>query len=362
MRILFDGFWWGRGPVSNRHLMISMVQTWSDLFPDDEIVVAVRRKDRDRLVGLPSGVTLVETTLTPHGISTMVELPFIARRARADLIFTHNFTPLFSPSVVFIHDLLFVTNPEWFTAKERLYFGLMTLTARRARAIVTSSQSEADRINTVLSRGPRATAIGLGLGDRLATLESRPAALASTDHFLLTVGRLNVRKNLAFACRAAVRSGAISPRFPLVIAGSVHGRTEDWPKEVLEAIQDGSVVLTGYVSDGELAWLYAQCRAFLFLSRGEGFGLPPLEALHAGAEIIASNIPVMREILDEHATFVEVTDSERLEREIARVVSTAPSAQERAAGIAWASGFTWERTIRLLRQTAVGASRSQGST
>ncbi|MFW1401537.1 glycosyltransferase, partial [Vibrio parahaemolyticus] len=54
--------------------------------------------------------------------------------------------------------------------------------------------------------------------------------------------------------------------------------------------------LPGYVSDGELAWLYGNCRAFLFFSRGEGFGLPPLEALLAGAEVVASDIPVMREI------------------------------------------------------------------
>ncbi|MCQ3029013.1 glycosyltransferase, partial [Pseudomonas tremae] len=135
----------------------------------------------------------------------------------------------------------------------------------------------------------------------MAIEESRPASLASIDDFLLTVGRLNVRKNLAFTCLAAIRSGAISASFPLVIAGSVHGRSEDWPPEVQRAIADGAIILPGYVADEELAWLYGHCRAFLFFSRGEGFGLPPLEALRAGGEVLASDIPVMREILGEHA-------------------------------------------------------------
>lgn len=360
MRILFDAFWWYRGPVSNRHLMISMIRTWADLYPDDEIVLAVREKYRSQLKDLPSGARVVSTRLAPQGISAILELPLLARRTRADVIFTHNFTPLWHRSVVFIHDVLFLTNPEWFTRKERAYFALMPLTARRARAIVTSSSSEAGRIKRQLKPRTAVTAVGLGLGQRLEGEASRPAALSGVDDFLLTVGRLNVRKNLAFTCLSAVQSGAISPDFPLVVAGSSHGRAEDWPDEVRRAIDQRSIIVTGYVTDDELAWLYSSCRAFLFLSRGEGFGLPPLEAMQAGAEVIAADIPVMREILGEHAAFVGVRDSSALQREIKRVVSTPQSADERDARISWASRFTWERTINALREVTARAAGRGG--
>lgn len=354
MRVLFDAFWWHKGPVSNRHLMISMIQKWAAFYPEDELVVALRKRDRDTVDGLPSRVRRVESRLAPQGVSAMVELPVLARRVGADVIFTHNFTPLWYPSVVFLHDVLFVTNPEWFTAKERVYFSLMPLSARRAQAVVTSSESEAQRIRRTLPTRTRVTAVGLGLGERLSVQESRPAALASIDQFFLTVGRLNVRKNLAFTCQSAIRSGAISPSFPLVIAGSVHGRGEEWPEEVERAIAEGSIILPGYVSDGELAWLYGNCRAFLFFSRGEGFGLPPLEALLAGAEVVASDIPVMREILGDHATYVALDKDGDAEDKISRAAERPRSAADAARGKAWASSFTWERTLSALRSVVTG--------
>ena len=290
----------------------------------------------------------------------MVELPVLARRVGADVIITHNFTPLWHRSVVFLHDVLFVTNPEWFTAKERAYFALMPLSARRAHAVVTSSASEARRIKGVLPKSAHVTAVGLGLGERLTVPESRPAALASVDQFFLTVGRLNVRKNLAFTCLSAIRSGAISPSFPLVIAGSGHGRGEEWPEEVERAISEGSVILPGYVSDEELAWLYTHCRAFLFLSRGEGFGLPPLEALLAGAEVVASDIPVMREILGDHATYVALEENGDAESKIARIAGRSRSAEDAARGRVWASAFTWERTLAGLRSVVADVAQRQG--
>ncbi len=355
MRVLFDAFWWERGPVSNRHLMISMITEWAELYPQDEIVVALREKDRDRAEGLPARARVVTSRLSPQGVSAMLELPILARKVKADVIFAHNFTPLWHPSVVFLHDVLFITNPEWFTRKERLYFALMPLSARRARAIVTSSRSEAARIDGAIAARTPTTAVGLGLGDRLEVAESRPAVLADVDRFLLTVGRLNVRKNLAFTCQAAVRSGAVSPEFPLVIAGSVHGRTEDWPEEVRDAIDSGSIVVTGYVSDPELAWLYSHCRAFLFLSRGEGFGLPPLEAMRAGAEVIASDIPVMREILGPYASFVDTADSRELETQIRRVAAASRTDHLSTEAREWASSFSWERTIDGIRSVAASA-------
>lgn len=359
MRVLFDAFWWRKGPVSNRHLMISMVQKWAELHPEDEMVIAVRAKDRGHLDGLPTNAQLVETHLAPHGISAMAELPLLAGRVHADVIFTHNFTPLWHPAVVFLHDVLFVSNPEWFTPRERAYFSAMPLAARRARAIVTSSNSEARRIERSLP-GRRVSAVGLGLGDRLSVDQARPASLGTVTGFLLTVGRLNVRKNLAYTCHAALKSGAISPTFPLVIAGSVHGLSEDWPEEVGLAIAEGSIVLTGYVSDEELAWLYAHCRAFLFFSRGEGFGLPPLEALRAGAAVIAGDIPVMREILGDHATFADLEDPDDAPEKISRIVETNRSQSDATRGVEWASTFTWDRTISALHEIVRNAANRRG--
>src|SRR5690606_38404651 len=70
MRVLFDGFWWVRGPVSNRQVLREFIFAWTREFPDDDVVVAVRRRDHEVARSqLPATVGIVGTRLSPQGIS-----------------------------------------------------------------------------------------------------------------------------------------------------------------------------------------------------------------------------------------------------------------------------------------------------
>ncbi len=73
-------------------------------------------------------------------------------------------------------------------------------------------------------------------------------------------------------------------------------------------MESGAVRFLGFVSDAQLAWLYATSNLFVFASLDEGFGMPALEALHFGAPVLVSDIPVFREILGDHAQYVAPTD------------------------------------------------------
>ncbi|WP_226360241.1 hypothetical protein [Pseudonocardia sp. ICBG1142] len=123
-----------------------------------------------------------------------------------------NFTPILKSSAVkltYVHDLMFLEHPEWFSLVERTYFRGMNLTARFADSIVTSSESEAKRIARHVSRP--VDAVGLGLSSELT--EITPTKSVATrlglvaDSFILAVGRLNKRKNLGRAIDAARASG-----------------------------------------------------------------------------------------------------------------------------------------------------------
>lgn len=355
MRVLFDGFWWAAGPESNRQVLRDVIGAWTRTFPEDEVTVAVPRSARAiARAELPSGVSVIGTRLRPQGISAIVELPVIARRIRADATLTHNFTPAFGRSAVFIHDYMFLTSPEWFTAKERAYFALMPLSAPRARWVFTSSRTEAQRISR-LSRGREVIPVGLAVGTRLAgAAPRRPAGLPEhASGFLLCVGRLNARKNLSGTIEAALRSGRVTAESPLVIVGEPQGRSADLPAAVDEAVRAGIVRFLGHIDDGELAWLYRSASALLFFTRDEGFGLPALEGIHFGAPVVVSDIAVFREILGSRATYADPDDVDEM---AAAIRSVGP---RRAAPEEGDLGYSWEASVMAMRSAMTGPARPE---
>jgi glycosyltransferase involved in cell wall biosynthesis len=350
VKILFDAFWWVEGPVSNRQILQRIVENWRAEFPQDRMVLAVRAQDLSQVRSeLGPSIELIGMRLRPHGVAVVTELGGLAKRVGADVILAHNFTPVSGRAAVFIQDVLFLTNPDWFTRTERLYFSLMPLSARRAARVLASSAAEAVRIDGNVSLKLPALAVGLAPNPALLSAEqTKPALNLKRNSFILTVGRLNVRKNLERVCQAAILSPSVTPSRPLVVAGGYQGKAVKFSEAVQGAIREGSVVLAGNVTDGELAWLYSNASTFVFASLDEGFGLPPVEALAFGAPVIASDIPVMRENLGENAIFVPPTD-----------VSSIAAAMEEAnrdddwsdQRIAYASErFSWSRVVNNIRR------------
>jgi len=277
----------------------------------------------------------------------------LAWRARVDLIFTHNFTPLAGRSLVFVHDLLFETDPQWFTARERAYFSLMTRTLPRASIVATSSATEAARIAAVAR--PKQAVIPVGLAVPPGLVDAVPQAIEALDDvagFLLVVGRLNIHKNLAIALDAAVRSGRVTPEHPIVVVGEPSGRVTELPPSVRDAVHRRAVRFAGFVTDAELAWLYQRAALFIFLSLDEGFGIPMLEALQFGTPILASDIPVFREILARRARFVDPHSADKVADAIC-VALDAIRVEGRPAPIRPQElGYAWSASVRRLRQAA----------
>ncbi len=131
--------------------------------------------------------------------------------------------------------------------------------------------------------------------DEVAAARERYALPAE---YLLWVGGLQTpdpRKRVAALAR--------TPRaLPLVLVGA----TKPWAHELPD------VTLTGHVPDDDLAAIYSGARALVFPSDDEGFGLPPIEALACGTPVVASDLPVLREVLGDRATFVALDDLEGL--------------------------------------------------
>jgi alpha-1,3-rhamnosyl/mannosyltransferase len=168
----------------------------------------------------------------------------------------------------------------------------------------------------------------------VAAMHARPAAEVAAvrlrydlpaQDYLLWVGGLEHPDP-----RKRVAALADAPRdLPLVLVG----RARPWAQELGE--RDG-ITVTGHVTDDELAALYTGARALVFPSDDEGFGLPTVEALACGTPVVACDVPALREVLGDRATFVD-------RRDLAGLLSAGAAATRPAPP---PPDFTWEDAAR----------------
>jgi glycosyltransferase involved in cell wall biosynthesis len=175
--------------------------------------------------------------------------------------------------------------------------------------------------------------------------------LAIDDDFLLFVGTIEPRKNLITLMRAfekVLRETNLRPQ--LVVAGQRGWLTDELFDYVKNRNFGDRIRWTGYVSDDDLCSLYSSCRAFIYPSIYEGFGLPPLEAMACGAPVISSRIPSIMEVLSSAARLISPTNTDELTQSIIDLWQN-PEERRRLseAGQARAAEFSWERTARLTR-------------
>lgn len=117
--------------------------------------------------------------------------------------------------------------------------------------------------------------------------------------YYFALGSLEERKNFKWITEVAKRN----PDKMFVIAG---GSVKN-SKEALDFSGD-NIIFTGYISDGQVKALMSNCKAFLFPSTFEGFGIPPLEALSLGAKVLSSNASCMPEILEDSVAYFPPDD------------------------------------------------------
>lgn len=346
MKVLLEAYWWFDGPPSGKNVLRSLVSAWAETFPDDEIKLLMPRSrrgevERVRLDERWPNVRAVYTRAPQHGLAALCAG---AGSQAHDLVLTQNFTPLFvqAKRSVFIHDMMFTERPEWFTFAERLYLGAIKLAARRASAIFTSSNSEAQRISRALHyvQAP-VVPVGLAMSSEYAAATPMPMSTVHGE-FLLSVGRINIRKNIERLVRSLFGAGIINPVRPLVIVGSPDGAQASSP-DLDEATRTGAVLWAGAISDGELKWAYQNCSAFIFPSLDEGFGLPVLEALDAGAPIALSDIPAFREF-GSVGRFFDPQDDGDIAETIRQLLDQ-PTSARRVSG----ADFSWADVVRRLR-------------
>lgn len=344
MRLLFDAHWWVDGPPSNRNVLRSLVTEWLQAFPADDLTLRVRKNDVSCVEGeiqrlqLRADVDHYPTWARYHAVAVAT---IAVRRREYDAVLAQNFCPPFSgaPRFVLVHDALFATNPEWFTKKELLYLRGVRPSLRRATTVLATSQSEAARIGSVWPElRERIVQVGLSVPAGIVKARAKcPSMWNGAVPFVLTVGRLNVRKNLGRLIEAFAHVAQQDLTRHLVVVGEKDGKYSPGaiPDHVTSRIH-----FLGHVTDDELRWLYENCDLFVFPSLDEGYGLPLLEANILGAPAIVSDIPVFREL----AVAADYFDPRSVDEMAAAVLRGLGSATTAGATV-----LTWQDVVRKIR-------------
>ena len=255
-------------------------------------------------------------------------------------------------SVVTIHDVSFLRMPETTEARNLAWLSAQIReTAARADAILTDSRFSAREIVELL-RVPEAKVFPVWLG--LPEFGPPPApeaaaamrrALGLERPYLLMVGTIEPRKNFPFLVQIYETLRDFDG--DLVLVGGLGWKTGPTLRAIADSPRRAGIKLLKQVGDAQLAALYAGAAAFVYPTRYEGFGFPPLEAMGRGAPVIAARNSSLPEVLGDAAEWVEGFDAEAWAAKIRAVLGDAArTAHLRAAGTEQARKFTWAETAR----------------
>lgn len=239
------------------------------------------------------------------------------------------------------------------TLIERATLGMAV---RRSAGLVTVSRATADAL---IARFPLASAkttvAPLGVAPTLREPEEDERTQLPAPGFVLAVGTLEPRKNLPRLVAAyGSLEMSIQEGHPLVVVGALGWSTGE-TLTALESLGDRCIRL-GYVSDGALAELYRRCAVFCYPSLGEGFGLPVLEAMAAGAPVVTANVSSLPEVGGDAVEYANPESVTSIADALRQVLTDAHRREElSAAAKRRAEEFSWDRFATILLRTLATA-------
>lgn len=283
---------------------------------------------------------------------------FQVGRAKLDLFHAPNYLApkVRWPIVTTVHDLSHLRHPEGHPAERvsRLNSGLMD-TIERSERVITISQFSKSEIVSLLGVAPSRIAVTyMGVSDcffNVGAVDARAVRMAfglpPDGGYVLSVATLEPRKNLHTLIAAHRMLGQAARRqWPLVLVGANGWLMERFLEDLRTDMRDGTVRVMGSIPDADLARLYAAATVFCYPSIYEGFGMPPVEAMAAGAPVLVSEAASLPEVCGEHAAYCEPLDETAWAEAIAKQCETTVCHETTRRAKQHAAQFTWTRCGR----------------
>jgi len=245
-----------------------------------------------------------------------LELPrYLRQLSNPLLINLCNTAPIYySNKVVCIHDLAVFINPLWFSKSfATLYKIILPRIARSSKKVLTVSNFSKESLHAILNIPETNIAVIYNAVSERFIKENALTSENKYGRYILAVSSIEPRKNLKNLIQAFKLADLPGIKLVIVGAGSKVFNDLDL-KTLVQGHED--IIFTGYLSDADLTGVYQKALMLVYPSLFEGFGIPPLEAMHCGCPTIVSNTSSLPEVCGDASYYVNPLNPEEIAQAI----------------------------------------------
>ena len=232
-----------------------------------------------------------------------------------------------------------------FKFKQLIYRLVVFVAIKKSALVITPSSYVKEDLMRFSKSKAKKFRVSYYSADKIKDRKESIGYLNKKD-FILYVGRPNPHKNLEGLIKAFEILKETQPNLCLVLAGKKdinYQKIEDMVN--LLGLKD--VYFTGFVSDGQLRWLYENTKAYVFPSFSEGFGLPSLEAMAHSAPVISSNATCLPEINGDGALYFNPNNIKEMSQKIESVITDKKLRNELIKkGRDQLKKYSWQKTAK----------------
>jgi glycosyltransferase involved in cell wall biosynthesis len=366
MHLAINAYFWNRPDIGSgqytRQLVYQLDQLVSDL--DITLVYPLRVGD-PAPQGVPAQVKVEYVPMRAGHLGKVyfeqVSFPRTCRAIGADIAHVPYWgSPLHSPVpiAVTVHDLTTQLVREYRRGlNARLYNALVSASARAAGHIVTDSQaSKRDIVKHLAILERDVSPIYLAASPSYSPETDLLLDMAILkkydlpDFYVLYLGGYEIHKNVTTLLMAYTYvTQALGEDYPLVLAGKrpvkASNHFPDYDALIVQLDLQNHIHWAGYIEEDDKPALYRGASSFAFVSRHEGFGLPPLEAMACGVPVVTSNCSSLPEVIGDAGFVLDPDDERQIGGSIiATIVQEDLAAELKQKGLAQAANFSWEKT------------------
>lgn len=267
------------------------------------------------------------------------------------------------PTVVTVHDVAPLLAPELFRRSTVSHLKrFLPVSVERAQAVITPTHAAKKALYRALKVKPKKIhVVPFGVGEEFKRppedeLERARRELALPESYVLYVGNIEPRKNVEFMIKGFF-AAVVPKKLPhsFLVAGQFFRGRRRLRKIVRELRMEERVRFLGYVRAELLPALYSLADAFVFVTAGEGFGFPPLEAMACGTPVLVSRDPALKEVAGDAALRCSATELRDYRLALERMLTDREFASRLAEkGLKRAKKFDWrataEKTVEVYRK------------
>lgn len=342
------------GTTSGRYVD-KMIEYLSKIDHENQYTLLLKEHRLDIYSGYPDNFKIVECNIKEFTLAEQTKMAILLYKLKPDLVhFPMVQQPLLylGKTVTTMQDLTTLRfknptkNPLIFYIKQKIYWLVNFVAPRKSRQVIAISEfTKQDVIKTLHFKNKNKITVTLESGDYIKDKPEKIKPLVGKK-YICYVGRHLPHKNLPRLIEA--HKLLLDDHPDLILA--IVGKTDDNARLLLENIKDEqkkNIVFTGFISEGQLKWLYQNTACYVFPSLSEGFGLPSLEAMAHGAPVASSDSTCLPEINGNAALYFNPLDVEEMSRVIARVIDDKSVANDLIAkGKKQIAKYSWERMAK----------------